>query len=97
MRTWVAAPIAKSVLESCINILNIEKRENSIEREYLFTDKQYAVVPNVIGIDVKEATKLLKEFKVEYTGNGKYVSYQSPNAGESIYEGETIRLLLTEK
>ena len=28
----VAAPIAKSVLESCINILNIEKRENAIER-----------------------------------------------------------------
>ena len=90
----VAAPIAKSVLESCINILNIEKRDNSIEREYLFTDKQYAVVPNVIGMEVKEATKLLKEFKVEYTGNGNYISYQSPSAGESIYEGSTIRLLL---
>ena len=75
----------------------LEKRDNSIEREYLYTDKQYAVVPNVVGMKVKEATNLLKEFKVEYTGSGEYISYQSPNAGETIYEGETVRLLLTEK
>lgn len=91
----VAAPIAKNVLESCINILNIKKRENAIEREYLYTDKQYMIVPNVEGMNIKDAIRLLKDFKVEYTGSGDVVSYQSPSAGESIYEGETIRLLLT--
>ena len=90
----VAAPIAKNVLTSAIDILGIEKRENEIEREYLYTDKQYAVVPNVIGIDVKEAVKSLKQFKVEYSGSGSVITYQSPSAGTSIYEGETIRLLL---
>jgi len=92
----VAAPIAKSVLESAIDILDIEKRENEIEREYNYFDKQYAEVPNVVGMSVKEAVQNLKKFKVEYSGNGEVVTYQSPSAGEKVYEGETIRLMLDE-
>ena len=92
----VAAPIAKNFMLSAIDILDIEKRENELEREYLFTDKQYAKVPNVIGMTVKEAVKELKKFKVEYSGSGEVVTYQSPSSGESIYEGETIRLLISE-
>ena len=92
----VAAPIAKNFLLSAIDVLEIEKREEEIEREYLYTDKQYAKVPNVIGMDVKDAMKELKKFKVEYSGNGNVITYQSPSSGESIYEGETIRLLLSE-
>ena len=45
---------------------------------------------------MKEALKLLKNFKVEYSGSGDIITYQSPSAGDDIYEGETIRLLLTE-
>ena len=90
----IAAPIAKNFLMSAIDILGIEKRSNAIEREYLYTDKQYAVVPNVVGMDVKEAIKELKSFKVEYTGTGDIVTYQSPNPDTNVYEGETIRLLL---
>ena len=90
----VAAPIAKNFLISAIDILDIEERTEAIEREYLYTDKQYAIVPNVVGMSVKDAVKNLKKFKVEYSGSGEVVTYQSPSAGESIYEGETIRLLL---
>jgi len=92
----VAAPIAKNFLLSAIDILDIEERKNKIEREYLYTDKQYAIVPNVIGMNVKDAVKELKSFKVEYSGSGEVVTYQSPSGGESVYEGETIRLLLSE-
>ena len=92
----VAAPIAKNFLLSAIDILNIEERTDEIEREYLYTDKQYAKVPNVVGMGVKDAVKELKKFKVEYSGSGEVVTYQSPSAGESLYEGETIRLLLSE-
>lgn len=90
----VAAPIAKKVLESSIDILGIEKRSNEIEREYLYTDKQYYEVPNVVGMNVKDAIKELKRFKVEYTGTGDKVIYQSPSTGEKVYEGETIRLMI---
>ncbi len=92
----VAAPIAKNVLLSCIDILDIKERENELEREYNYFDKQYAKVPNVVGMSVKDAIKSLKPFKVEYTGTGSIVTYQSPSSGTSIYEGETIRLLLVE-
>ena len=92
----VAAPIAKNVLLSCIDILNIKERKDAIEREYLYTDKQYATVPNVVGMKNSEAIKLLKQFKIEYTGNGSSIIYQTPSSGTSIYEGETIRLLLGE-
>ena len=92
----VAAPIAKNFLLSAIDILDVEKRSEEIEREYLYTDKQYAKVPNVIGMDVKDAIKQLKRFKVEYSGSGDIITYQSPNSGENIYEGETVRLLLSE-
>ena len=92
----VAAPIAKNFMLNAIDVLDIKKRSDEIEREYLYTDKQYAKVPNVIGMEVKDAVKELKKFKVEYSGEGSVVTYQSPSSGESIYEGETIRLLLSE-
>lgn len=92
----IAAPIAKSVLQSAIDILDIKRRDNAIEREYMYLDKQYYEVPNVVGMSVSEATKLLKNFKVEYSGSGNIVTYQSPSSKEFVYEGETIRLLLNE-
>ena len=92
----VAAPIAKNVLLSSIDILNIPIPEEGIEREYSYLDKQYSTVPNVVGMTIKDAVKELKNFKVEYSGNGNIIKYQSPSSGTSIYEGETIRLLLTD-
>ena len=69
--------------------------KDEIPREYLYTDKQYSVVPNVIGMTVKDAVKELKKFKVEYSGDGDKITYQSPSAGTDLYEGETVRLLLS--
>lgn len=90
----VAAPIAKNVLEASIDILNIEKPVGASEKNYNYNDKRYINIPNVIGLEKKEATSLLKEFKIEYSGNGSKVIYQSPSADSRIYEGETIRLML---
>ena len=44
-------------------------------------------------MDLKEAMKNLKQFKVEYTGEGKVI-YQSPSSGTRIFEGETVKLML---
>lgn len=88
----VAAPIARRFLLDAIDILDIKKPTGASEKKYNYLDRKYATVPNVVGMEVKEAVQLLKSFKVEYTGEGETVSYQSPSAGERIYEGETIRL-----
>ena len=92
----VAAPIAKSVMQSAISILKIEQREDGMTKEYIYGDKKYATVSNVVGMSTKEAVANLKSFKVEFSGSGNVVKYQSPSAGSIIYEGETIRLMLGE-
>ncbi len=92
----IAAPIARQVLMDSASALSIGKSSGGMEKEYNYNDKKYIEVPNVVGMSVKDATKSLKSFKVEYSGNGNVVSYQSPSAGERILEGETIKLLLTE-
>lgn len=91
----VAAPIARQVLLDSINALDIKKRKDAVEKRYNYLDKKYAVIPNVVGKSVDEAMKDLKNFKVEFSGNGKKIAYQSPIASTRIYEGDTVRLLLT--
>lgn len=91
----VAAPLARNFLMSAITVLNLEYDENGMDKEYVYPDKKYYEVPNVIGLSLKEAVKQLKNFKVETEGEGKVI-YQSPSAGIDLYEGNTIRLYLDE-
>lgn len=91
----VAAPIARTVLLDAISILDIAPPEGASEKKYNYNDKKYVSVPNVVGMDIKEAMKNLKEFKVEYTGSGEKVTYQSPTEGSRILEGETVRLFMS--
>lgn len=90
----VSAPIAKSVLTSAIEILGIEPSKEGMPREYTWLDKKYILIPNVVGMDKKGASKVLKDFKVEYSGVGDTVLYQSPNYNYYAKEGESIKLLL---
>jgi len=93
----VAAPIAKSILLDAIQILNIEKREDGMPKEYNYLDKKMYKVADVVGLNAKEAIKMLKNFKVEFSGNGDKVIYQSPSANETLYEGDTVKLMLGNK
>lgn len=93
----VAAPIAKSIMIDAIDVLGIERRKEGIEREYNWYDRKYATVPNVIGMDKKDAIKELKRFQVEYSGSGKYILDQAPLGGTKIYEGEKVRLFLSDQ
>ena len=90
----VAAPIAKSVFESAISILEIQPSEKGMEKEYNHLDQKYVKVPNVVGFQIEEAKKTLKGFQVEYTGVGERILYQSPSEGEYVKEGGTIKVYL---
>lgn len=91
----VAAPLARNFLLSAIPILGLEYDEEGMDKEYVYPDKKYYTIPDVSGLELKDALKQLKNFKVEYEGKGKVIE-QSPKAGIDIYEGETIRLYLSE-
>ena len=91
----VAAPVAKAVLESCIDILGIKKTNSDVIREYELWDIKYFEVPDVTGLDKVSARKQLTEhFGVEYSGTGDTVIYQSPTKGEFIKEGDKVKLML---
>ena len=90
----IAAPIVRNILLNSIDILNIKKPDGASEKKYNYLDRKYVKVPDVTGMSLKEAMSLLNDFKVEYSGNGDKVFYQTPQADSSTYQGETIKLML---
>ena len=93
----VSAPIAKAVLEECINILNIPKSKEGIERTYELWDTKYYLVPNLIGLTKKEAKKKVGiNLQLEYSGVGEKILHQSPEEGSYLPQNGTIKVMLNE-
>ena len=90
----VSAPIAKNIFKDIISIKELPKAKEVTPREYTWLDKKYIELPNVVGKTKKEAASLLKQFKIEYSGTGDNIIYQSPQGGLYIEEGSTIKILL---
>ena len=90
----VSAPIARNVLLSAIDILDIKPSKEGMAKEYTWLDKKYSILPDVVGMTKEEAAKTLKNYRIEYSGSGDKVIYMSPNSGYYVAEGETIMLLL---
>lgn len=94
LSSYTTTPIARRILLDIIDALNIEKQPGGIEKELEWTDKELKVIPNVVGLSLQEAKKLLTDFTIEYTGSGTVVKEQTPSPGEKIELKGTIKLLL---
>ena len=90
----VSAPIAKNIMKNIISIKNISPSKEVKPREYTWLDTKYVKTPNVVGKTKREASTLLKGFKIEYSGTGETIIYQEPDAGIYIKENSTIKVLL---
>ena len=90
----VSAPIAKSVMKSAIDILDIKPSKEGMPKEYNWLDQKYIVVPDVSGMNLEDAKKALKGFKIIYSGSGEKVVHQTPEAGMYIKESGNVVLLL---
>ena len=90
----VSAPIAREVLLDSISALNIKPSKGGFDKKYNWNDKKSYIVNDVVGMSVNEAIKELKHFKVEYSGSGTKVIYQSPTKGTKLTEGSTIKLMV---
>lgn len=90
----VSAPIAREVLLDSISALNIKPSKGGFDKKYNWNDKKSYIVNDVAGMSVNEAIKELKHFKVEYSGSGTKVIYQSPTKGTKLTEGSTIKLMV---
>ena len=90
----VAAPVAKSILETAISVLDIESSTEGMEKEYNWMDTKYMQIPDVTGMSLEEAKENLKGFSLEYSGDGTKVTYQSPSGNSYVKEGGVVKLML---
>lgn len=90
----VAGPIAASVLKEIINIYNIKEDVGGLPKKYRWGDTLYVTIPDVINMSRKEASKLLKDFTIEYSGSGDKIIDTSPESGSRIKQGGIVKILL---
>lgn len=90
----VAAPIAKTILETAISVLNLKPTSEGMEKEYNWMDTKYVLLPDVTGMSLEEAKKTLKGFTLEYSGSGENIIYQSPSGNTYIKENGNVKLML---
>ena len=94
LSSYTTTPYVRKILLDMINIMNIKKQPNQLEKDYEWNDKKYYEVPNVIGMTEQEAKKYLSLFNISYEGEGNIVIDQYPKAGTRYYETGTITILL---
>jgi len=94
LSSYTTTPIARRVLLDIIDALQIPKQEGEQEKDLEWNDKEYILVPNVVGKDLKDAKKELSSFEIVQEGEGKTVVKQSPDAGEKIEIGSKVRIFL---
>ena len=90
----VSAPIFKNIAVDAIKALNILVPDKGLEKEYRYFDVKFVTVSDVIGYDVSDARKILKDFDIEYSGKGNRVISMSPEAGSRVPIHSTIRIML---
>ena len=90
----VSAPVARNIFTSAIDIFDFPQSSEVLEKEYTWLDTKYIKLPCVEGLNTDEAVKLLKGFKIEYSGYGDDVFYQSPKCNSYVAEGSTVLLQL---
>ena len=90
----VAAPVAKSIMESYININKLSPSKDVMPKVYNWMDTKYQVLPDVTGMTLEEAKKSLKGYTLEYSGEGNKIIYESPQAGLYVSDGSTVKLML---
>lgn len=93
----VSAPIVGTIIDDSLSSMGVQKRKNQIEKDRTWLDEKLIVTPNLIGKSKKEIHESFYDLKIDTTGEGDFVINQSPEAGEKVKAGSTIRLLLGNK
>ncbi|MBM7583310.1 stage V sporulation protein D (sporulation-specific penicillin-binding protein) [Caldicoprobacter guelmensis] len=90
----IAAPYVKNILEDTLKYLGVEPVFDEEAQDKV----QQVEVPDVIGMEVDQAVKALKEAGLEYLADeaGTVVKDQVPKPGAKVVSGTTV-LLYTER
>lgn len=91
----VAAPIAKNIFKSAIDLYDFKKSSEVMPKEYTWLDTKYVKLPDVTGKTLEEAKSMLKGFSIITSGYGNNVIYQSPLGNYYVPEKSKISLMLS--
>ena len=94
LSSYTTAPVARRILLDIIDVMDIKRQDDAIEKVQYWDDELYYNLPDAIGKTKKEAARELFYYNVEYFGVGEIVVEQSPSAGTYLASGSTVRLLL---
>lgn len=97
LSSYTTTPIARRILLDIIDILKIEKQQGGLDKDLEWYDKITYEVPNVVGMKIDDAKKLLVNFEIEYSGTGEYIVSQSPEAKTKLEDKSKVRLMLGTK
>ena len=97
LSSYTTTPIARRILLDIIDILKIEKQQGGPDKDLEWYDKITYEVPNVVGMKIDDAKKLLVNFEIEYSGTGEYIVSQSPEAKTKLEDKSKVRLMLGTK
>lgn len=91
----VAGPIVGSIIEDSLRILEVEPREEEMEKEYIWPEEPKVTVPELIGLSKGELAEYMTNLTIETSGKGDYIIDQEPRPGESVEQGSKIRIYLS--
>ncbi|OIJ09803.1 stage V sporulation protein D [Anaerobacillus arseniciselenatis] len=93
----VAAPIVGKIIGDSLRAMGVEKREDQIEKERIWTDQPLVKVPDLVGLTRREINQAYYELRLDVSGEGDTVLAQSPDPGLKVAQNSTIRILLGDK
>ncbi|MBB6716309.1 stage V sporulation protein D [Clostridium gasigenes] len=85
----IVAPIGRSLLTNIFNYM-----ESGFDKEYTEGIIKDIIIPEIRGLEIQEAKKILKEKNLEYNieGNGNIITDVKPYPGYSVKDGSKIVL-----
>lgn len=92
---YTAAPIFRQVAK---RIAGLDNNLQHRLMEEITENKQLVLAPNVVGLTSTQAQELLSDYKLEIdlVGELGFVQQQTPAAGDTLFVGQEITLVLSE-
>lgn len=92
----VVAPIVGTIIEDSLSSLNIKRRSDGMDKDYLWPEQPKIRTPDLIGLTRGDLTEYMVNLRLETYGEGEYVINQTPRPGSKLEQGSTIRLYFSD-
>lgn len=81
-------------MKNIISIKDLKPSKDVTPRTYTWLDVKYNKLPDVTGLNLKEAKEKLKGYQINVNGAGDKIIYQEPEANIYVKENSTVKIML---